>query len=385
MSPLSRARPPRALLALAARALPLAGALLVGACESPPAACMRDADCREGFVCDQALYKGECVQAITVVRCGERLCQYPPETCVRDRCVTAPGARVDLGEPPLGGAPAPDAAPPAGGQGLAGAAGGQAGAQGGAQAGARAGAQAGAQPADMGSSPAPDMRPPADLGPDPLARDQGGQACSSACDCPPGLACVGGACAAQREPVYCCSGAFCPPEQRCEGPDGRAGVCAAGGCETACDCQPGLACVGGSCALSASPVFCCGAGPCPAGQACETSAGRLLSCPSASCASACDCPAGQGCVNGSCAFGPTGVFCCDGAACPPGAACETAAGVRGACAGAACATACDCSPGLSCAGGQCVIGATPTFCCASSQCPADERCQNPSGVFGRCP
>ncbi len=42
------------------------------------------------------------------------------------------------------------------------------------------------------------------------------------------------------------------------------------GCESACDCSSGLACVGGRCAESTSnPIYCCGRDDCPAGLACE--------------------------------------------------------------------------------------------------------------------
>lgn len=363
--------------------LSLTLALLGGAgCQEDPALCERDEDCREGFVCDLVIYKGECVQPVSVITCGERLCQYPLEVCVRDTCVLRSEA-PDM-EPPL---TTPDAWVSAD------------------MRVGDAGEMSDMSASDQGRehdmsplqdssmldmSPPQDASIPTDL--DPLNRDQGGQECATACDCPPGLACQAGACEALDDPIYCCSGDFCPPDQLCETLEGRRETCSPTVCESACDCDVGLRCEQGSCVLGESPLFCCNSGPCPAGEPCETPSQRQLTCEgsgggSGACTSACDCPSGQTCDNGTCLFGDSPLFCCGASLCPSGQACEDRAGQRSVCeADSSCASACDCTPGMACEAGSCVLGREPTYCCDdSANCPIDARCQSPvDGRYGVC-
>ena len=375
---LSPLRSPHRLLSVGALITLLALASL--ACSEEPSKCTSDDDCREGFVCDLELYKGECVQAVRVIRCGERLCQYPPEVCVRDTCVVM--SEVDGLEPPL----TLDATPPAdmnttdqdprdaqvGGSD--------------AELSLDQALSDQGPPQDM--SPPLDMSPSADMGP----RDQGGQECVSACDCPPGLSCQAGACLALDEPVYCCSGDFCPPDQTCQTLEGRLEVCAPTVCSSACDCDAGLRCEQGVCVIGEGPLFCCNAGPCPAGQPCETPSQRQLTCEGSSgggggaCTSACDCPSGQTCDNGACVFGDSPLFCCGASLCPSGQACETPTGGRDTCDNTrTCTSACDCTPGMTCEAGACVLGREPVYCCDdSANCPIDSRCQYQTGGYGRC-
>ena len=50
-------------------------------------------------------------------------------------------------------------------------------------------------------------------------------------------------------------------------------------CKTACDCQPGLACRQGMCAMSnIGMIFCCDSGDCPAGSFCQSSTGGFAQC-----------------------------------------------------------------------------------------------------------
>ena len=49
-------------------------------------------------------------------------------------------------------------------------------------------------------------------------------------------------------------------------------------CTTACDCMPGLGCIGGSCAATNKPVYCCGAADCPSGAVCQRSTGPYGRC-----------------------------------------------------------------------------------------------------------
>jgi len=350
--------------------LPLGLACLLmslgSACDDEPVACRSDADCREGFVCDQTIYKGECVQSVQVIRCGDRLCQYPPEVCVRDTCVVM--SMVD-GEPPL---EMRDATPSERDQGDS--------------------LMSGAEAPDMEleASPPPEDMEPRDQGPprdmtppldQELPRDQGGQDCEVSCDCTPGLACQSGRCVSLNEPVYCCSGDFCPPGAGCETLEGRPDLCSAAECTSACDCMSGLSCVEGRCAIGDSPLFCCNDGPCPAGEACETPSQRQLTCAGDSCFSACDCPAGQACDNGTCVSANPAVFCCTEGLCPAGQVCETPAGQRATCeADTTCSSACDCPTGYSCLAGSCMIGTEPVYCCDDpANCPSESICQPQGG------
>jgi hypothetical protein len=231
----------------------------------------------------------------------------------------------------------------------------------------------------MGGELLPDMNV-VDMFVDPFERDQGGQSCNSACDCMPGIACIEGYCDAMSDPVYCCEGSFCPPDEACETSSGIADLCSVSSCDTACDCQTGLSCISGQCELGSTPVFCCDAGSCPSGMACDTSRGVRSMCPSAECTTACDCDAGQRCVSGVCSLEDNPLFCCESNTCPVGAFCQSATGMASTCGSTStCTSACDCMPGLACEGGQCVLVDNPVFCCGDTPCPTGSICQNPEG------
>jgi hypothetical protein len=54
-----------------------------------------------------------------------------------------------------------------------------------------------------------------------------------------------------------------------------------GSCTTACDCQPGLACLNGNCASGPQQTYCCEAATCPSGAGCQTMSGSYSTCVSA--------------------------------------------------------------------------------------------------------
>jgi hypothetical protein len=47
-------------------------------------------------------------------------------------------------------------------------------------------------------------------------------------------------------------------------------------CNSACDCQAGLACFMGTCQMGFAPVYCCGSNDCPAGEFCQNPTGGML-------------------------------------------------------------------------------------------------------------
>ncbi|MEE2645100.1 MAG: hypothetical protein VYD19_09225, partial [Myxococcota bacterium] len=61
------------------------------ACTEDPPPCTQDSDCGEGFRCDTSLNRGECIQEVQVVRCGETRCSYPAESCIDGRCISREG------------------------------------------------------------------------------------------------------------------------------------------------------------------------------------------------------------------------------------------------------------------------------------------------------
>ena len=350
-------------------------------CETP--ACKSNDDCREGLVCDLKFFVGECVEELRFVNCGTDRC-YIPEICVNDRCVIADqagsGVNMDRGDTSSIGGEAMISSADRGGP---------------------------EWTSDRGpSSPSLDMHPDGvmmsggttggsasiqDSGmmvdQDASQRlDQGGQECQTACDCSNGLACQAGLCVALDEPVYCCDGSFCPPEQSCETAEGRMALCAEQGCQTACDCTPGLSCLQGRCQLDVEPMYCCDQGSCPSGMSCQTQAGRGGLCPSVECMSACDCSGGERCSDGLCTLGDEPMFCCNSSVCPSGQLCEDPFGRPSMCSGEACLSACDCSAGLACLEGQCQLASAPVFCCEAQPCPFDELCQpEAGGPLRECP
>ena len=362
-------------------------------CEDPRA-CSSDEDCREGYRCDLEVYVGECVEVVRVVRCGDQLCRAP-EVCVGgEGCRIIDRTGTQAGMRPPGG----DQAGTLGGVQPGGQVGGQVSDQSGTQAGQsmmgglsgdRAGANAGETSGREGGTAAgssiQDMNV-ADMFRDPFERDQGGQICRSACDCTPGMACLEGVCNAMNDPVYCCEESFCPPDEVCETPSGVRDFCPVDGCQSACDCQPGLSCILGQCELGSAPLFCCDTGTCPSGMACETSRGVRSMCPSSACMTACDCDAGQRCVSGVCALEGNPLFCCESDPCPAGAICQSATGMASTCgATSTCVNACDCTPGLACEEGSCVVADTPVFCCDDGPCPIGSICEfSTGGVLSTC-
>ncbi len=321
--------------------------------------CKGDEECSTGYYCD---LEGYCTQLTAYVTCGNQRC-FAPEICVNNQCmVIESSAGTEGGDIPLAGTIA----------------------------GNEMADQSLdlAVASDMYQRDSftyndlefRDMSLPQDMSPDPLDRDQGGQPCRNTCECSPGLGCVAGQCVASSSPVYCCDSAFCPPGEACQTAEGTRALCLDSACSTACDCDPGLSCINNACVLGDAPLFCCEEGTCPSGQSCEDRRGVLGMCPSETCYSACDCPTGQRCVNGSCLLQGDPIFCCDQGSCPAGAACQNTEGELALCQGEIpCQSACDCMPGMSCVDGSCALGNQPIFCCEDSFCPSGERCESQMG------
>ena len=116
-----------------------------------------------------------------------------------------------------------------------------------------------------------------------------GGMCNTACDCESGLACLQGQCMASNfGKLYCCESSDCPQGNICQSAMGNFSQCGGGGgggggggssCMTACDCTPGLACLQGSCVMSMfGAVYCCDNGMCPQGSFCQSSQGGFMQC-----------------------------------------------------------------------------------------------------------
>ena len=162
--------------------------------------------------------------------------------------------------------------------------------------------------------------------------------CRTACDCPPGLTCDDGRCAAGLTPVFCCESERCPVGQQCQHGDGRPDRCGQQ-CQTACDCEPGLGCFDGQCIAGFAPVFCCEGDQCSAGQQCQHRDGRQDRC-------------GQTCTTQAWRCDNTGSSCGQDRVCTCSAACP------------------DCE---NCGPGVCMPSGSPT----PYNCSADGGCSRP--------
>ena len=330
--------------------------------------CSSPADCAEGFICD---LDGYCTQLTAYVRCGDGRC-FAPEVCVDgERCMVVDRAGSESGGTDIllagimmsqdqGGVAVEDAM----------------------SAGTNTVQDRGEINGGTGYTDfrVRDMSLPLDMSNDPLLRDQGGQDCRTACDCPHGLSCSAGMCITESEPVYCCDASFCPPGEGCQNESGSRDLCSEATCQTACDCNPGLSCIAGACVLDSGPLYCCDRGSCPSGASCESAGGVRSMCPAEACTSACDCTPSQRCVEGACLLQGDPVFCCDQGSCPSGEICQNATGTMAMCHdNSDCQTACDCMSGMSCVEGGCELGQQPIFCCDEGFCPVGERCESASG------
>lgn len=335
---------------------------VVTSCDEPKS-CQSDQDCAAGYRCD---LEGYCTQLTAYVRCGEQLC-FAPEICINGQSCMV----VDRPDSITGGVEVPltdmriedkDVELPI---------------------------DRGILDVSVDSTidgfmysdyQTRDMYIPPDMSENPLLRDQGGQTCQSACDCSPGLACNAGLCESSSQPIYCCGDTFCPPGEACETMSGAMDICLDSACSTACDCNPGLSCIDNLCQLGDDPLFCCDQGSCPTGNACETRQGVRSMCPISACHSACDCSPGQRCVDGQCLLQGDPIFCCDQNPCPNGEACQNQSGTLALCGGeSTCQTACDCMTGLSCINQECILDNSALYCCEDNFCPQGERCQSSAG------
>lgn len=214
--------------------------------------------------------------------------------------------------------------------------------------------------------------------------------CSTACDCPIGQGCEDGLCVLAQEAVFCCDRSPCPTDAPCEGPQGSS-TCEEG-CQSACDCWRGQACIDGRCQDRPNdPAFCCERTLCPQGASCEHDDRSEGVCPVKMCVGACDCPTGQACIEGQCELSITEglVYCCASGNCPLDRPCDTLEGMRALCQGPPeCQTACDCPTGFMCLNGRCEIpplGTPLTLCCEKDECRSGLLCQWSTGVENDCP
>jgi hypothetical protein len=107
--------------------------------------------------------------------------------------------------------------------------------------------QGSSTPQDMTGAPNYDLTGPASI--DGSSADLGGMgaACTTACDCMPGLACFNMQCIAGFAPVYCCQSAVCPNGSFCENQTGGFGMCGGGRRDLgAFDVCPFIGCNGGN-------------------------------------------------------------------------------------------------------------------------------------------
>jgi len=231
-------------------------------------------------------------------------------------------------------------------------------------------------PVDQGPPTLTDQAPPVDM-------MTVTQPCESPCDCIAGLDCVQGRCEQVTPPVYCCRQRPCPEGERCRDERNQARSC--GSCSSACDCPTGSACEGGLCVTALEAVFCCDRSPCPEGAPCERSQGSSTC--EAGCQSACDCWRGQACIEGRCQDDPAGpTYCCDRDLCPQGERCEHDDQSEGLCPVRACVGACDCPTGQACVGGACQLSGEQglVYCCASGDCPIGRACDSVEGARDIC-
>jgi hypothetical protein len=247
--------------------------------------------------------------------------------------------------------------------------------------------------------------------------------CNTNADCQQGLACVNSRC---RPSGGCQADADCPRGYVCDAAMTNGQGCPTGSsCAGVCqpqppqcqNCPPGVACVNGACAVSCGNVIACPPGSqcingtcsgscvtgstnaCPAGQVCDPSGQCVL--PPAQCGSNSmtpNCPPGAQCINGACvALCNANTICAQGLVCdlqrglcvPPGPPTPQCASDRDCPQGAQClnglcisgcgANGMTCPPGEVCdpTRGLCVPGNPPPPACTATQgCPNGDACVN---------
>lgn len=214
--------------------------------------------------------------------------------------------------------------------------------------------------------------------------------CTSLCDCPTGQDCVGGKCAQSSNPAYCCDNPQqCPSGSVCKDKTGKSGTCPTQPrpCKSVCDCVQGESCTNGSCQPSpATPTYCCDNTGCPAGKGCVSKANLSGICPK-SCKAHCDCDQGEACVNGLCQTGPLigKTYCCNKTGCPIGEYCYEPDGQFNQCPQTNCKSPCDCSQGEDCRSGVCIPTQPPVYCCSKAGCTSGSACKDATNQWGKCP
>lgn len=219
--------------------------------------------------------------------------------------------------------------------------------------------------------------------------------CGNVISCPPGSQCLNGACSASctasNGQTGCPAGQVCDPSGRCVLPPPQCG-----GTSNTPNCPPGSQCINGAC------VALCNANTvCPQGLVCDLQRGLCVppGPPTPQCTSNQDCPQGGLCLNGLCAFGcgANGMTCAPGEVCdpnrgvcvpgtPPPPQCSATQGcpMGTACINGVCVAACGntsggtaCPPGAVCDPNRGVCVPAPTGCGANgATCNSGEVCVN---------
>jgi hypothetical protein len=153
--------------------------------------------------------------------------------------------------------------------------------------------------------------------------------CETACDCQPGLMCMNRTCILGDDPIFCCQSSTCPSGMQCETKNKRLTFCPSDECQSAYNYTPGLSCIQGIYQVGEEPLYCCSGSFCPSEQRCELSNGALRVCGVSipnQCETACDCTPGMRCIDGECIAGNDPIYCCGQDPCPLDARCQESTG-----------------------------------------------------------
>jgi len=197
--------------------------------------------------------------------------------------------------------------------------------------------------------------------------------------CPPGVACIDGACQPCPDSQTLCAGTCCPSGAECVNGACQPPVCPVNQiCGDKC-CPSGEQCIDGECQELGCPeprVLCEGA-CCPEGQECTAGQCQAPSCPEPRvlCENIC-CPLGEQCIDGVCQqlVCPEPRVLCEGVCCPEGQVCTA-----GQCQAPSCPeprVPCEdicCPDGLVCTEYGCQCPDSRLFC-SDLCCPAGQVC-----------
>ena len=198
--------------------------------------------------------------------------------------------------------------------------------------------------------------------------------CGADQDCTAGLVCAYGICSTSTGGYACSHDNDCIRPNYC-----ILGACRPLGiqgetCQYNYDCEAGLICSGGVCAMSAAGSLCKTDNDCNAPNFCILGSCRPLSDAGGACGLNQDCFAGMVCTNGKCAVSGLGTPCSADADCNEPDYC-----IVGYCRplsgqGGVCNQNGDCVSGLICSGTVCVQSVTGTPCSVDADCSSPDYC-----------